>query len=174
MKKTFSTENEYEIARQNIKTATEDWMKTCNVQFEYKPQYDSQNFLYGNKMVDFVLLEFDAGGLFIAKVFFPKDIPQERNIMLDASYYNSSFDKIGVLRHELGHVLGFRHEHIAPEAPAACPDEVITGTVPLTLYDPQSVMHYFCGDVGNKELRISYNDSVGAKQIYGPSTFNNF
>ncbi|MBX3240182.1 MAG: hypothetical protein KIT80_02995 [Chitinophagaceae bacterium] len=168
---TFSSDERYQVAKQSIKAAAEDWMKTCNIQFEYKPEFDTHNFLHGNEFVDFVLLEFDAGGLFIAKAFFSKDIPRERNIMLDPSYYDSPFNKVGVLRHEIGHILGFRHEHISPEAPAACPDEVVSGTLPLTSYDPQSVMHYFCGGVGSKELRISRNDSIGATQIYGPSTF---
>src|SRR5678815_2857671 len=54
----------------------------------------------------------------------------------------------GVARHELGHILGFRHEH--PWAPGAPCSEQQTYTAPnvdltgrrLTAYDQVSVMHY--------------------------------
>ena len=74
-----------------------------------------------------------------------------------------------MLRHELGHTLGFRHEHIRSEAPPACPDEPTYDTLDLTAYDPQSVMHYFCGQVGSRELAITDLDRLGAQKVYGPS-----
>jgi hypothetical protein len=77
-----------------------------------------------------------------------------------------------VLRHELGHVLGFRHELIRSGAPAVCPKEPLWDARPLTDYDPQSVMHYFCGGVGSSSLRITELDRVGAQQVYGPSLNN--
>ena len=91
-----------------------------------------------------------------------------RRVLVDPTFFTTSFDQVGVLRHELGHVLGFRHEHIRGEAPDVCPDESQTGTVDLTEYDPQSVMHYLCGSMGNKELRITALDKVGSRKVYGP------
>lgn len=43
----------------------------------------------------------------------------------------------------------------------------------LTAYDPKSVMHYFCGDVGSRSLAITDVDRVGSQLVYGPplSTF---
>jgi len=72
-----------------------------------------------------------------------------------------------VLRHELGHVLGWRHEQIRSEAPAICPDEDTANTVDLTQYDPQSVMHYFCGGVGSRDLAITDVDKIGSQKVYG-------
>jgi hypothetical protein len=88
---------------------------------------------------------------------------------VDASYFSPTlrFNRVGVLRHELGHVLGFRHEHIRSEAPAACPGEPLFGTTPLTEYDPRSVMHYFCGNVGSDDLDITEVDREGARKLYG-------
>lgn len=163
----FADKTNYDLVKANIAAAINDWMGTCNVVFEYKPQFDNSNYLYANRDVDFVVLEYNAGGDFIAKAFFPRYPVQRKNLLLDPTYYTTQFNKVGVLRHELGHVLGFRHEHIGPNAPAACPDEVISGTLALTVYDTISVMHYFCGGAGTRELKISPNDKLGASQLYG-------
>ena len=64
-------------------------------------------------------------------------------------------------------MLGFRHEHIRAEAPASCPDEDLADTSVLTGYDPKSVMHYFCGNVGSRELLITDVDRTGAQRLYG-------
>jgi hypothetical protein len=96
-------------------------------------------------------------------------------VLIDPSYFDAglSFNKVGVLRHELGHVLGFRHEHIRSGAPPACPDEDLWGTIDLTQYDPQSVMHYFCGGAGSPELALTELDRIGSQKLYGPP-FNTF
>jgi hypothetical protein len=112
----------------------------------------------------------NTGGRLIAAAFFPNDPPKERRVIIDPVFYsdNLGFNPIGVLRHELGHVLGFRHEHIRSGAPAVCPNEPLVNTINLTDYDPSSVMHYFCGGVGDKELRITDIDRQGSQLLYGP------
>jgi Astacin (Peptidase family M12A) len=95
--------------------------------------------------------------------------PERRVVVIDPSFFDSGhgFNKVGVLRHELGHVLGFRHEHIRSEAPPGCPGEPLFGTIVATDYDPKSVMHDFCGDVGSKELEITDLNYQGAQRLYG-------
>jgi len=111
---------------------------------------------------------FDAGGSVIASSFFPSDPPDRRHLLIDPTYFTTSFDKVGVFRHELGHVLGFRHEHIRNEAPPVCPNEPLWDTQVLSAYDPKSVMHYFCGGVGSHDLSITDLDRKGARMVYGP------
>jgi hypothetical protein len=65
-------------------------------------------------------------------------------------------------------VLGFRHEHISNSAPSSCPNEPLADTIPVTPYDPKSVMHYFCGGHGTNILAITDLDRQGAQKIYGP------
>ncbi len=165
----FTSQQRYELVRDGMAEATTAWEETCGVKFQYRSDLDTQPGV-GPAGAVFVVREFDAGGQFIAAAFFPNDPRNRRRVLIDPSFFagDLSFDRIGVLRHELGHVLGFRHEHIRSGAPPACPDEDVFGTIDLTQYDPQSVMHYFCGGVGTRELRITAIDRNGSRQVYGP------
>lgn len=172
----FPEEQQYELVRDSMLAAAAAWENTCGIDFEYAPQHDDHpNPATPASDIDaslvFSVRYVDAGGQFIAAAFFPTYPPPRRRVLIDPSYFASdlSFDPVGVLRHELGHVLGFRHEHIRSGAPAVCPDEDTIDTVDLTAYDPKSVMHYFCGGVGSRELRITDLDREGAQKLYGPS-----
>lgn len=157
----------YQMVVNSVQAATQEWEKTCGINFEHRASLDTKPGV-GLEGLLFVVKEFNASGKFIASAFFPSDPPERRVVLIDPSYYTTSFDKIGVLRHELGHVLGFRHEHIRNEAPPVCPNEPLWDTKVLTVYDPTSVMHYFCGGVGTNALKISALDRKGAQQVYGP------
>ena len=167
-RETFPDQNKYSQVRDSVRTATEQWMAVCGVAFEYKPELDNDAAGREGKVL-FQVAHFDAQGEFIAAAFFPDDPTERRVVLIDPSFYASSltFDRVGVLRHELGHVLGFRHEHIRSGAPAVCPGEPLFETVDLTAYDPKSVMHYFCGGVGSRELAITELDTAGARRLYG-------
>jgi hypothetical protein len=154
--------------RSSHRQATADWEKTCGVRFVYASELDDSNLLRPERAL-FVVREFNATGQFIAAAFFPNDPVNRRRVLIDPSFYDPDlgFDRVGVLRHELGHVLGFRHEQIRPEAPPTCPDEDIYDTFNLGDYDPHSVMHYFCGGVGSRTLAITELDKAGAQRVYG-------
>jgi hypothetical protein len=171
LKNTFvgpNREAHYRSVVDNVQAATADWEAVCSVRFEYKPELDTSPGVQPAGVI-FSVRELDVGGRFIASAFFPNDPLERRRVLIDPSYYPPGliFDKVGVLRHELGHVLGFRHEHIRSGAPADCPQEGTEGTFPFTEYDPRSVMHYFCGGLGSKTLSITDLDRVGAERLYG-------
>jgi hypothetical protein len=117
---------------------------------------------------------------FIAASFFPDDPGSRRwvdiNVVGNQSFFQvpaAGYDQVGVLRHEFGHILGFRHEHIRLEAPISCHgDESMAGAEPLTQYDPHSVMHYFCGGAGTKKLQFTDLDKRAASVIYPPAVTN--
>jgi hypothetical protein len=167
LRDTFPTEDQYRLVRENMRQATGAWEGTCGVKFEHEEDLDSSDNLRPEGVV-FTVRFIDAGGTFIAAAFFPNDPVSRRRVLIDPSYFSTTFDKVGVLRHELGHVLGFRHEHIRSGAPPDCPDEDPTGTLDLTQYDPRSVMHYFCGNLGSRDLAITDLDRTGAERVYGP------
>jgi len=168
LKETFPDAANYEMVVTNMQKATSDWEKTCGVKFEHKKELDTSESLKPEGVL-FTVREIDAQGQFIAAAFFPNDPKSRRIMIIDPSYYDPGlmFNPVGVLRHELGHVLGFRHEHIRSGAPPDCPDEDTADIFPYTKYDPRSVMHYFCGKLGTKELAISELDKTGARKVYG-------
>jgi hypothetical protein len=173
LKKTFAgreRDAHYRMVVDNMQAATADWQDVCDVLFEYRPELDEADSVRPDGVV-FPVRELNTAGRFIAAAFFPNDPVDRRRVLIDPSYYavDLPFNKVGVLRHELGHVLGFRHEHIRSGAPPECPGEDTAGTFPFGAYDPKSVMHYFCGGVGSVELAISALDQLGAERLYGPA-----
>lgn len=167
IKKSFQNVEAYNAVVKNMHQAIAEWEHTCGVKFLHDTAADERMLMSPTDDLTFVVLEYDAGSAFIASSFFPNTPATERRLLIDPSYYSVNFDKAGVLRHELGHVLGFRHEHIRGEAPSLCPDESLNGTVNLTSYDAHSVMHYFCGGEGSLELKITDLDIAGSQSIYG-------
>jgi Matrixin len=170
VRETFIDPMNYEVVVANMRQATADWEAICGVQFQHREELDNLPGVQPKGAL-FTVREIDTNGQVIAAAFFPNDPVSRRRVVIDPSYYgiDLEFDKVGVLRHELGHLLGFRHEHIRSGAPAACPGESLFNIVELTDYDPHSVMHYFCGNVGSRELKITDVDRTGAQKLYGPS-----
>lgn len=166
-KATFGSQENYELVVASMRAACLEWEATCGIDFKHLVALDDKPGTAPEGAL-FVVREIDAGGEFIAAAFFPNDPKDRRHVFVDPSYYTTTFDPVGVFRHELGHVLGFRHEHIRSEAPPDCPDEALFDTRNLGKYDPQSVMHYFCGEVGTSDLRITELDRTGSQRVYGP------
>lgn len=176
LRKTFvlGGDDGYELAVRSLRAAAAEWEETCGVEFAYRPELDGSDEVAPEGAL-FTVREHDTGGVLIAAAFFPQDPPQRRRVIIDPSFYKAdlTYDRVGVLRHELGHVLGFRHEHIRSGKPPQCPDEDTYGTKPLNEeYDPRSVMHYFCGGLGSKDLAITDLDRTGAQKVYGPPLKN--
>lgn len=82
-----------------------------------------------------------------------------------AKYYANTE---GVLRHELGHVLGFVHEHLRLNQTGSCRHD--DSWEVLTDVDGSSVMFYpWCsGDTGHtSDLRLTRLDFEGVRKVYG-------
>jgi hypothetical protein len=169
LRSTFAGNEQYETVAAAMHQATAGWEGICGVNFEHLQSLDEGSSAEQEKAI-FRVAGHDGHGQYIAVAFFPNHPSSRRTLFIDPSYFlpDLGFDQTGVLRHELGHVLGFRHEHIRSNAPAVCPDEPLEHTINLTDYDPRSVMHYFCGGVGSKDLAFTDADRRGARMVYGP------
>lgn len=165
---TYNSDEEYEAVVEGMASATADWQSICGVEFEHVAAKDTdQNLQLGEVM--FPVLRQQGGGNTIAMAFFPDDPLNSRVVWAFDGFFNptSSFDPIGVMRHELGHALGFRHEHIRPEGPDVFDAESLAHTVEITEYDPKSVMHYVAVGIGDPRLQFTKHDRTGARLVYG-------
>ncbi len=107
-----------------------------------------------------------TSGQYLARAFFPSSSRRSREILIDTSSFGNinPWTLTGVLRHELGHTLGFRHEHTRPES-GTCFEN--TSWRALTAYDAASVMHYpHCNGTQNGDLVLTNLDKSGASALY--------
>jgi hypothetical protein len=101
---------------------------------------------------------------YIARAFFPSSPDSEMNVLVDDSITSSGWSPSNIMGHELGHTLGFRHEHTRPEAGACFEDN---NWRPLTPYDSASIMHYPQCNGSSADLSFTATDGDGVRAIYG-------
>jgi len=103
---------------------------------------------------------------YLARAFFPSTSRRGREILVATSSFGNiaPWTLTGVLRHELGHTIGFRHEHTRPESGTCFEDNNWRA---LTAYDSSSVMHYpQCNGTQNGDLVLTSSDKSGANSVY--------
>ncbi len=162
----FGNEEWANAAHSFVTKATQDWNQVAEDKADicFEESNTQNNAVFSVKFEDFAQF-----GL-IAVAFFPQDPVELRSVRIGPMAFEEdlSFDPIGVLRHELGHVLGFRHEHIRhPELQHM--EAWTTGNMSaeaLTDLDTESVMHYLVGGYGDPELRITELDRKGLISLY--------
>jgi hypothetical protein len=102
---------------------------------------------------------------YIARAFFPSSPKRSRNVLVDDSIWTSgSWTPANILGHELGHTLGFRHEHTRSTASGCYEDNqwrALTST-----YDRSSVMHYPQCNGSSSNLSMTSTDRQGAALLY--------
>ena len=101
---------------------------------------------------------------YIARAFFPSSPDFEMNVLVDDSITSSGWPPANIMGHELGHTLGFRHEHTRPEAGVCFEDN---NWRPLTPYDSDSIMHYPQCNGTSSDLGFSPLDGQGVAALYG-------
>jgi hypothetical protein len=175
IRQTFPNRRLYKKVVADMAAAGADWSglcPTCGIKFVHVPQYDrigsmaEFEALARADKLRFIVEYVDSGGDFIASAFFPNNPVRERRVWIDPSYFSpeTTFPGRGVLRHELGHTLGYRHEHTRGVDGCYFEDE---SWWPLTSYDPHSVMHYYCGGAGTPSLHLTRIDREGHRDLYG-------
>lgn len=147
-----------------MNTAAGAWEGAAKVNFVHVSTQDGSCNAQ-NKNVVFDVRPVNVGGQYLARAFFPNQSRSSRNVLIDNSAFTSSVKLDAILRHELGHTLGFRHEHTRPEAGVCFEDNNWRG---LTPYDSSSVMHYpQCNGTNSWSLTLTAQDKAGAASLYG-------
>jgi len=161
---TFGTN--YNAAVTAMANAAAAWEAVGDVDFIHVSAQDS-NCTASNANVLFDVRPVNSGGQYLARAFFPNSARSSRNVLIDNTAFgnNPPWTLTGILRHELGHTLGFRHEHTRPEA-ATCFED--SNWRALTTYDSASVMHYpQCNGSQTGDLVITAKDTEGIQALYG-------
>jgi serine protease len=158
-------DSRYDAVVQAMSDAASAWEAAAHVDFTHLSAEDGRCRANNNNVV------FDVrpvrSGSYLARSFFPNSSRSSRNVLIDASSFTTSppLTLTGILRHELGHTLGFRHEHTRPESGTCFEDNSWRA---LTTYDSDSVMHYpQCNGTGTWALTLTQRDQDGAALVYG-------
>lgn len=146
--------------------ATKAWEQAADIKFVHVAAEDAKCTPESKKIM------FDVRpvkvGAYLARAFFPNDPRTARNVLIDNSAFElpagGKLSLTGILRHELGHTLGARHEHTRPEAGTCFEDNDWRG---VTDYDALSVMHYpQCNGKGDWSLALTDQDKTGIACVY--------
>jgi serine protease len=160
----------YDKVVQSMAQAASSWERAAAVDFKHVSTFDA-NCNRSTRDVVFDVRPVNVQGAYLARAFFPSYGRGDRNVLIDASAISLPIEAptgttlTGVLRHELGHTLGARHEHTRPESGTCFEDQAWR---PVTNYDAFSVMHYpQCNGRGDWTLRLTELDKNGVACVYG-------
>jgi len=157
--------SQYDGVVQALSDAGAAWAGVAAVGFVHDASQDGNCNTSNNNVV------FDVrqvtGGAYLARSFFPNNARSSRSLLIDSTSFGntSPYTLAGIVTHELGHTLGFRHEHTRPESGTCFEDN---NWRVLTPYDSDSVMHYpQCNGTNQGDLVITSLDAQGASSLYG-------
>jgi hypothetical protein len=152
--------SDYQTLIDGMAIATDSWTQRIGVRWVHVQSLDGS--CDGNTQgVEFDITKKPSPGGGGTVYGMPGD--QRLRMDLGADVFGGGVASQYVLRHELGHTLGFLHEHVW--ATPGCGESPDSSSRAVTAYDTQSIMHYFCsGGGGSTQSLVDYR---GAVILYG-------
>lgn len=162
--------SEYDEVVLKLGAATARWQSaciSCGIRFEHQVDLDEKR-PEPSRSLYMVVRRVRTRGEFFALAFFPGADVSDHYLNIDGSFFTQKwYDRTGLLRHEIGHVLGYRHEDAG--GTPKCQREA-GGWKDLTPYDSLSVMHRLCySGPGIRSLELSDVDIEGHRIAYAPN-----
>jgi FG-GAP-like repeat/Dual-action HEIGH metallo-peptidase len=146
-----------------LTNAIATWEGLADVRFYRRSTEDGAGCTASNTNVVFDVRQV-WGQPYYARSFFPSSARPGRELLIDTSIYGQSVPLEHIVGHELGHILGFRHEHTRPEAGTCFEDNNWRA---LTIYDSASIMHYPWCRGTSLDMNWTTLDALGAAALYG-------
>jgi serralysin len=164
---TFGANKQAVVTAMAQATSAWDAASGGHVKFVHQAQYDANC----SENTQEVVFDVRPGQFAYAVAFFPSFARNQRSVLIHPDTFNGDFPPEGILRHELGHTLGLRHETTRIDAlveyGVQCFEDIFFEE--LTPYDNQSVMTTpaCMGDqLKNKTLSLTQMDIAGIQKLY--------
>ena len=173
VQESFPSREEYEATAEYFKQAAKDWQDICDsCQITFTGlEPDGNDILSLPANSKEFLIEHDSSINTLVTSFFPSTPADRRKIILGRDYFELGLkkpvDPIGVMRHAIGHVLGYRH------ARSIGGDECLNKSLQTSKravqnYDAGSVMRYArCDNLKISSEKFSEADIRAHRELYG-------
>lgn len=154
--------------RDALAGAARDWELSADVNFIHLSAQDGSSCAPGSNGVMFrVRRPASCENNLIARAFFPHYASADREVLFcNLAFSGSDAELLSTTKHELGHILGLRHEHVRwSQTDDDCTES--SSWRGVTGADQASIMGYdFCAGIINNNDVLTGTDRVGVQRLY--------